>query len=156
MLSESAKALPDIDLTEDSLPVGSTPTSEKRFAWPSAEGLKNALAIPSGSLVSEWGQRVLQENLASAMPDDALSEVPRSLELLESASEVRHSSGHYRISDAISVDSSLIVKKSSFGTTFKDPGAALIFYVDTFIFDTNHFVTCDQKFLETLIWTLIF
>lgn len=133
MHSESAKAAPNIVETEDFADVDSAAVADENFSSPSTEELKRALAIPSGSLVSEWGQGVLQEQLASAMPDDALSEVPRSLELLESASEVRHSSGHYRISDAVSVDNSLIVKKSSFGNTLKDPGAVLTLYTRYFI-----------------------
>lgn len=83
--------------------------------------LISALAMPSGLLVSERGQKILQNHLAKTMPADALSEVPASMEFMESASEVNHNSSSvfYRISDAVSVDSSLVVRKKSGSTVLK-------------------------------------
>lgn len=94
----------------------------------SEESFAAALAAPSGSLISEWGQKTLQDYLAESMPKDALAEVPPSMDLLESASEVNHGlrPGFYRISEAISVDSSLVVKKSSVGSVLKGKSSEML------------------------------
>lgn len=93
---------------------------------PSRDGAKVAMAIPSGSLLSEWGQAQLLENLVKTLPDDALSDIPPIMDLDESACVINHgSSGIYRISDAVSVDSSLVVRKSVLkGQTMSESFAA--------------------------------
>lgn len=94
--------------------------------YPSRESIKGALSIPPGSLLSEHGQRCLHEYLEKSMPEDKLVDIPPSMDLMESGSEIKHgsSSSFYRISDAVSLDRALVIKKSAVSGSLKNQNSS--------------------------------
>ena len=105
-LPDNSSDIKSDDPAEDSFDISSVSLSQER--------IKASLSNPSGTILSEWGHSKLKDYMAETLPEDALADVPPSMELTEQSSSLRrNAAGIYRISDAVSVDSSLVVKRSA-------------------------------------------